>query len=199
MTETKDWLLPGRARSEVGLDRIHDIAAALLAERGVEGFDVEVIARRAGCSRATLYRLTGGKKAMLTSVVLHQTATLVAEVERRTRDLDPRQRMVEVLVVALAQIRENQVLRDWFLARRVNHDHALIDVAIADAQRTFGTEISNQLMTRWMYRVVLTLLAWPMADEAEERAVLEAATVSARQLLRDSGEARSPAPLGNAT
>jgi len=187
MPERTDWLIPGGTRAAAGLDRIHQIAATLLAERGVEGFDVEVVARRAGCSRATLYRLTGGKKAMLTSVVLHQTAEIVRKVERRTRDLDPRRQMVEVLVVALAEIRRNPALRDWFLAQQVNRDHALVDVAIADAQRTFGTSVADPLMTRWMYRVVLTLLAWPMADEAEERAVLEAAVVSARHLLRRTG------------
>lgn len=61
-----------------------DAALACLAERGLGGTTVDDIARRAGCSRATLYRvLPGGKDAVLAAVVETEGARLMADLAVR--------------------------------------------------------------------------------------------------------------------
>ena len=55
-----DWLVGGDRRA-IAAERIYDVATDLIAKRGFAAFDIDALAARAHCSRATIYRHVGGK------------------------------------------------------------------------------------------------------------------------------------------
>jgi AcrR family transcriptional regulator len=92
---TKQWRSPGRPRSQEADEAILSAAVDLLIERGVGQTSIEQVARRAGVTRATVYRRFA-----------HLTALLVRAVEWEYRDFDPdrlRWSNVEDLVIGLAR------------------------------------------------------------------------------------------------
>jgi len=56
---------PGRPRDEQASEEILDAAVALLTEQGFAGVTVDAVARRAGVSKATIYRRWPTKEALL--------------------------------------------------------------------------------------------------------------------------------------
>jgi AcrR family transcriptional regulator len=55
-----DWLVGGD-RQAVAAGRISAAATDLIAHDGFEAFDIDALAARVHCSRATIYRYAGGK------------------------------------------------------------------------------------------------------------------------------------------
>jgi len=53
MPDSDAWLIPG-SRREAALERIYAAGSDVLRERGPKKFSLEEVARRAGCSRATV-------------------------------------------------------------------------------------------------------------------------------------------------
>lgn len=81
-----DWLAGGE-RQELAAERIYAAAAELTRERGLDALHVDAVAARAGCSRATLYRHVGGKRAIVDGLVARGAAAVarqVAEAPSRT-------------------------------------------------------------------------------------------------------------------
>ena len=73
--------LPTRDPREDETDRVLDAAAALLAENGLRGVSMEAIARRAGISRATLFRRVPGRDALLQRLARRESDRLIARME----------------------------------------------------------------------------------------------------------------------
>lgn len=65
MTAAEARRAPGRPRDEQASGEILDAAVALLAEQGFGGVTVDAVARRAGVSKATIYRRWPTKEALL--------------------------------------------------------------------------------------------------------------------------------------
>ncbi|EUA88544.1 bacterial regulatory s, tetR family protein [Mycobacterium ulcerans str. Harvey] len=63
----KNWIVGDR--SAVAAELIYDAAAELIASDGLSAFDIDKLAARVHCSRATIYRYAGAKprSAMLSS------------------------------------------------------------------------------------------------------------------------------------
>ncbi|WP_432807599.1 TetR/AcrR family transcriptional regulator [Nocardioides kribbensis] len=68
MPDSDAWLIPG-SRREAALERIYAAGSDVLRERGPKKFSLEEVARRAGCSRATVYRFVGNKRSLVDTLV----------------------------------------------------------------------------------------------------------------------------------
>ena len=55
-----DWLVGGDRRTAAA-ERIYAAATDLIARDGMDAFDIDTLAARVHCSRATIYRYAGGK------------------------------------------------------------------------------------------------------------------------------------------
>src|SRR5215471_10919491 len=62
---------------------------------GLEAFDMDVLAARVHCSRATIYRYAGGKAQIRDAVLLRLAARIVESVRRAVKDLSGAERVVK--------------------------------------------------------------------------------------------------------
>ncbi|MDV6270240.1 TetR/AcrR family transcriptional regulator [Rhodococcus globerulus] len=92
-----DWLAGGN-RHELAVERIYAAAAELILERGFQRISVDEVAERAGCSRATLYRYVGGKKAIQDGVISRAVEAVALEVSAAVEPLEGEQRVVEAVL-----------------------------------------------------------------------------------------------------
>jgi len=183
-----------REYNELAAERILDVAARLFVEHGVARVGMAEVAKAAGCSRATLYRYFDSREAL-------RLAYIHREAHRLDRDLaahaaairDPAERVVESVLETLRRVRRDPALAGWF---------APDDVGIASVLAQSSGVIEGMVAAflgdreapdtlrraRWLLRVVLSLLAMPGANEAEERAMIREFVVPV------VGPARAPAP-----
>lgn len=170
MTGTDDWLAGGRRR-DLAIARITAAAAELFLERGFDQVGVLDVAERAGCSRATLYRYVGGKPAIVSAVVSAAAASVADEVARAVAHLNGAERIVEAILTSLAAVRSDATLSYWFAHTRTGAADGYL-AASPDLTR-FATALTgvapDDAAGEWIVRVVLTLLAWPGADDDTER------------------------------
>ena len=68
-----DWLVGGDRRT-VATERIYDAATDLITREGPDAFDIDTLAARVHCSRATIYRYVGGKAEIRDAVVARAAA-----------------------------------------------------------------------------------------------------------------------------
>src|SRR4051812_33213306 len=76
MAATKETVKRGRPREERPRQAAIDATLDLIAEHGVRGLTTDAVARRAGISKATMYRRWPSKEAL----VLDAVASLVSEI-----------------------------------------------------------------------------------------------------------------------
>lgn len=86
MPDSDAWLIPG-SRREAALERIYAAGSDVLRERGPKKFSLEEVARRAGCSRATVYRFVGNKRSLVDTLVGLAATTVVEQVRTQTRGM----------------------------------------------------------------------------------------------------------------
>ncbi|WP_316576053.1 TetR/AcrR family transcriptional regulator [Nocardia canadensis] len=173
-----DWLATDRA--DLAAERILDAAAELFAERGVAAVGMRDIAAAAGCSRATLYRYFDNRQAVRIAFVHRETRRIVAGLTDQVRDIaDPGERIVAAMLGAIAAVRADPLLIAWFrpgdsgTAGRISQDSDVIeslaatifaDIDLSDPERS--------RLARWLTRVIVSFLATPGRDDADERAML---------------------------
>ncbi|PKV81891.1 TetR family transcriptional regulator [Nocardia fluminea] len=169
-----DWLAGGRRR-DVAVDRIHAAATALILERGIEAVNVDDVAARAGCSRATLYRHVGGKAAIVDGVIARAAASVAGEVAIAIEPFDGSRRTVEAILASVAAVRTNPVLAQWYAGSRATRADSYL--AAAPQLGRFASALTGVLpddaAAQWIVRVVMSLLAWPLPDPAGERLIVE--------------------------
>lgn len=171
MAEREDWLT-GTSRRDAAEARIRAVARRLLVERGIDSFTADSLARRAGCSRATLYRVTGGTKALLDSVMAEAAVAVLRQVEARVEGVAGPDRVVEAVLAAVDAIRADAALRAWLAHRRTAgaDDYLGSSVFMVETARVLGgVEAQGPLAGAWLVRVVLSLVTWPLADPDAER------------------------------
>jgi AcrR family transcriptional regulator len=140
------------------------------------------IASAAGCSRATLYRYFENREALYTAYVHRESYRLYREMTDQIMSFDdPRERLIEGMLSSLRNVRESPALASWF----------------ATAQRPIGAEMAEQSevikalteafvislgpddpelvahRSRWLVRVMTSLMLFPGHDVEDERAMLE--------------------------
>ncbi|MBC7301806.1 MAG: TetR/AcrR family transcriptional regulator [Nocardia sp.] len=174
-----DWLAADRA--DLAAERIIDAAAELFAEHGVAAVGMADIAKAAGCSRATLYRYFDNRQAVRLAFVHRETRRIVAQLNERFRDIaDPGERIIAAMLGAVEEVRANPLLIAWFrpadsgTAGRISQDSDVIEsLAATIFAPTDLTDPQRSRLARWLTRVIVSLLAAPGRDAADERAMLE--------------------------
>ncbi|ORW29444.1 TetR family transcriptional regulator [Mycobacterium paraense] len=174
-----DWLTA--TRGEAAVDRILDAAEDLYTQRDQASIGMNEIARAAGCSRATLYRYFENREALRTAYVHRETRRLGRAIaDEIDRIEDPRARLVAGMTATLRMVRESPALSAWFAVSRppLGGELAQSEVITALAAAFVGSLAPEdpavvERRARWVVRVITSLLLYPGADEADERAMLE--------------------------
>jgi AcrR family transcriptional regulator len=92
-------------------ESIVDAALEELLAYGLRRANVDAVARRAGVSRATLYRRFDGKDSLVRAVLVRESRRFFASVAAAVDGLDsPRDRLVEGFVVGVRYAREDRLL-----------------------------------------------------------------------------------------
>ncbi|MFT4199312.1 TetR/AcrR family transcriptional regulator [Gordonia sp. (in: high G+C Gram-positive bacteria)] len=171
----KDWLV-GDSREDQARERLYTLASDLMAARGVDGMDVNELARRAHCSRATVYRHVGGKSAIVEAVLSRRASEMVATVAAAAEGLDGKDRIAAVMGMALERVRSDGIARQFLDPRHVAGTAASVvgsPTVLAIAGQLLGDSAGDTAKASVAVRSVLDLLLWPAADRAEEAAVID--------------------------
>jgi AcrR family transcriptional regulator len=172
---TDDWLVNGD-RNQTARDRLYALATEMIGGAGLDRFDLNDLARRAHCSRATVYRHVGGKKQLLEAVWAFSSAAVVTEVEKSVAGLEGRERALLAITVAVRAIRADPVIRQFVESRRV---YAAADTVIhsptiiATAAELMGLDAADGVQVRFAIRSILSIVTLPPRDPTEERALVE--------------------------
>jgi AcrR family transcriptional regulator len=175
-----DWL--GARRNEVAADRILDAAGELFAKHNVAAVGMHEIARAAGCSRATLYRYFENREALHTAYVHREAHALYQQMTESIRAIDdPRERLIEGFTTSLALVRQSPALASWFattqapIGGEIAEQSDVIKAMTAAFLISLGPDDTDvvERRARWSVRMMTSLLTFPGADEADERAMLE--------------------------
>ncbi|WP_102142908.1 TetR/AcrR family transcriptional regulator [Mycobacterium hubeiense] len=170
-----DWLAGGDRR-DLAIERIYDAAAEVIAARGLDLLNIDDLAKRAGCSRATIYRHVGGKSAIRDAVLARSIARIGVDVRTAVAGLHGSERVVNAILTSVRAVRADPVAASLIAAPPTadNVNRTLTDSPrlAAAAAELAGLGPDDPLAAEWIVRVVLSLLYWPMGTAAvEERAV----------------------------
>lgn len=175
MARQPDWLAGGDRR-ELAVERIHTAAAELIARGGMGGLNIDHVAARAGCSRATVYRYVGGKSALREAVLAAATARTAQIIQRSVERFSGPERVVQAILTSLTVVRADPVIVAFLNASTPREIDAFLagNPRLADAAIALtGTATADPAAGQWIVRVVLSLLFWPATDPATERALVE--------------------------
>lgn len=166
-----DWLAGGD-RQELAVERIYSAAAELTRERGLDALSADEVAARAGCSRATLYRHVGGKRAIVDGLVARGAAAVAGQVADAVAHLDGAERTVAAILASVSAVRAEPVLLQGFTSMQSAGGDGYLATSplLGDTAVALTGEADA---SAWIVRVVLSLLRWPLADEAAERRMVE--------------------------
>lgn len=173
--------------------RIVDAALRCVGRWGVAKTTLDDIAREAGCSRATVYRLfPGGKDGLIATVATTEIARAFAIIaERFDAATNLEDLIVEGMTTAAALLTEHRPLQYLFanepevvLPRISFHeaDHVLRAVSAFVAPylaRYVDPDVDTLRAAEWLSRIVLSYLCSPspavdMRDEASVRSLVQA-------------------------
>lgn len=143
------------------------------------------VATAAGCSRATLYRYFDNRDSPRAAFVHRETRRIGTQVTRDIADLtDPAARLVQAMVTSLRLVRSDRILLAWFTTddagttAAIAHSSMVIEGLVA----TFlgdSAEAHVRRRTRWVVRMLVSLLVDPESDPDEERALIAGLVVPA--------------------
>lgn len=170
-----DWLVGGDRRSAAA-ERIYDAATELIARDGLDAFDVDVLAARVHCSRATIYRHAGGKGEIRDAVLLRSAASVVETVGKAVDGLSGADRIAKAIAVALKQIRSHPLRES--MVDSLRSGRGMTWLAESPVVAGFATDLNgltedDRDAAQWILRVVLSMLCWPVDDVDAERRVVE--------------------------
>ena len=169
-----DWVVGGDRRTAAA-ERIYDVATELITREGPEAFDIDTLAARVHCSRATIYRYAGGKAEIRDAVVARSAARIVETVRLAVENLRGAERVVTAITVALKLIRADPASQLMFNSIRA---HDVIWLTGSPLLADFATELTgltdeDPQAAQWVVRVVMSLLYWPVGDTATEREIVQ--------------------------
>lgn len=173
MSTPRTWI--GDDVAELASERILDAAEELYADRGLEGVGMDTVAKAAGCSRATVYRYFENREALHFAFAHREARRIVESVANRIEHIeDPLERGVEAVVGAIEEVRAKPSLLAWVGPG----DSAMVSEVIRQSPllETFTARFVGQQddlpdldLARWVLRVIVSFLAVPGTDPAEER------------------------------
>jgi len=170
-----DWLVGGDRRT-VAAERIYDAATDLIARDGLDAFDVDTLAACVHCSRATIYRHAGGKAEIRDAVLVRAAARIVETVREAVDGLSGADRIERAISVALRQIRSHPLRQSLIISLRSGQ--AMAWLAESPIVAGFATDLNGLTdddtdAARWIIRIVMSMLVWPIDDPEAERRVVE--------------------------
>lgn len=171
---TPTW--PGGDRSAMAANRILDVAAELFVTYGVAAVNMNQIATAAGCSRATLYRYFASRSELHIAYVERAAQALSKVIVNEVADITTAdERITEAILAAVAGVREDPVLRTWFmpesagLAGALGTSSELVNRIAVAFMNDDTAKPDDALRGRFMVRIIVSLLIAPGADADEER------------------------------
>jgi AcrR family transcriptional regulator len=162
-------------------EKILAAAEKAFVEVGVSHAGMAEIAEAAGCSRGTLYRYFKSRHELHLAYVEWKGLAIAERVQAEIAGLeDPAERTAAAILGAVREVRANPGTAAWFahgaagMGTRMSQSARVIE-KLAGAFGEFVPSRGNEgrLQGRWMVRVIVSLLANPGQDEAEERALVE--------------------------
>lgn len=170
-----DWLVGGDRRTAAA-ERIYAAAADLIARDGIDGFDIDTLARRVHCSRATVYRHVGGKSEIRDAVVLRAAARIVEGVRAAVDGLTGAERIITAIMVALDRIRSDAL--GQLMIHSLNGAQAMTWLTESPVVERFAVDLNGLTdddtdAAQWILRVVMAMLYWPVEDAEAERRMVE--------------------------
>ena len=169
-----DWLVGGDRR-EIAVERIYAAATDMITREGLDTFDIDRLAKRVHCSRATIYRYVGGK-AEIRDAVVARTASRIIETVRQTVDtMSGPERVVTAITFALKLIRADPVYQLMIGPVRANE---MVWLTGSPLLASFATDLtgltdSDPQAAHWVVRVFLSLMYWPAGDDETERQLVQ--------------------------
>lgn len=171
-------------RPDVAVEKILDGAERAFIELGVSRAGMANIAEYAGCSRGTLYRYFGSRHELHLAYINRSAIGLVARLRAGLAAIeDPGERLVEGIIRAVREVRDDPATAAWFapaesgIAARMSRCSEVIDaLARAFVAQLLAPSDENEqghLASRWLVRIIISLLTLPGEDAAEERALVE--------------------------
>ena len=170
-----DWLVGGDRRA-VATERIYAAATELIAREGLDAFDIERLAGRVHCSRATIYRYAGGKAEIRDAVLARAAAAVIDGVRAAVEELSGPDRVVTAITLALKLIRSDPL--GQLMIGSVRGADAMAWLTSSPMLADFAGDLaglteSDPLAAQWVVRVVLSLLYWPVEDDDAEHQLVQ--------------------------
>jgi AcrR family transcriptional regulator len=168
-----DWVVGGD-RSAAAADRIYAAATELVVRDGLDALDIDALAAKVHCSRATVYRHAGGKAQIRDAVLTRLAAAIIDKVRRAVDGLSGSERVVVAITVALQQIRSDPLRRLMFNTGKSPDLRELHCSPMLTHLAAELTGITNDPQAaQWIVRLVVSLAYSPIANSSDEREVLE--------------------------
>jgi AcrR family transcriptional regulator len=169
-----DWLVGGDRR-EIAAERIYAAATDMITREGPDAFDIDTLAERVHCSRATIYRYVGGKAEIRDAVVTRAASRIIESVRQTVEDMSGPERVVTAITVALKLIRADPLYQLMISPVRANEMVWLTGSPLLAGFATDLTGLTDRdpQSAHWVVRVVLSLMYWPAGDEETERRLVE--------------------------
>lgn len=179
-------------RSDFAAGRILDAAAKVFVNRGVAATGMADVAKAAGCSRATLYRYFENRRALHLAFVHREARRIGDLVAREVAGIaDPGALVVEAMLAAVRLVRSEPTLAAWFqlgdagIATEIANSSAVIEALSTAFVANVGLAGEKApIQARWLVRAIVSLLAIPGIDDADERAMLEQCVAPMARQLR---------------
>lgn len=170
-----DWLVGGDRRT-VAAERIYRAATDLIAREGLDAFDIDRLAARVHCSRATIYRYAGGKAEIRDAVLARSAAGIVESIRAAVDGLSGPDRVVTAILMALKRIRSDPLSQ--LMIGSVRGAQAATWVSDSPLVAGFAADLSgladgDPAAAQWIIRVVLSLVYWPVEDDEFERVLVQ--------------------------
>jgi AcrR family transcriptional regulator len=170
-----DWLVGGDRRA-IAAERIYAAATDLIAQQGLDGFDIDTLAARVHCSRATVYRYAGGKAEIRDAVIARAAAGIIDAVRSAVDKLTGQERVVSAITLALNGIRSDRLSQ--LMIGSVRGIDAMTWLTASPLLAGFAAELagladSDPQAAQWIIRVVLSLVYWPVDDDDAERQLVQ--------------------------
>jgi AcrR family transcriptional regulator len=156
-------------------DRIYVAATDLLIRQGFDAFDIDTLASKVHCSRATIYRYAGGKAPIRDAVLLRLSASFIDTVRRAVEGLSGPERVLAAITVALEQMRSEPIRRLMLSSSNspeLGEFHSSPVLAHLAAELA-GIADADPQAAQWIVRLVVSLAYWPAGNSRVERQMLK--------------------------
>jgi AcrR family transcriptional regulator len=168
-----DWVVGGDRRTAAA-DRIYAAAADLVLREGLDAFDIDTLAARVHCSRATIYRYAGGKAQIRDAVLIRIAAGIIDTVRHKVVGLSGPERVVTAITVALGEIRSDPVRRLMMSSSKLPELSDLHSSPVLSrlAAELTGLTDDDPQAALWIVHVVLSLAYLPLGNKQTEHEIL---------------------------